>query len=110
RPLRRVPPVLRAVRDARDGADRRGARAARQRTEEAAVTGLELDWRFAEPGRVHFVWAVIAVVGLLGVLELRSRGALAAFLSPVMQRRLTAQASGIRTGVKLGLVAMSLLA
>jgi Ca-activated chloride channel family protein len=68
------------------------------------------DWRFAHVERVHLVWAAVAIVGLLAVLELRSRGALAAFLSPVMQRRLTAQASPARTGVKLGLVLLSLVA
>jgi Mg-chelatase subunit ChlD len=69
-----------------------------------------LDWHFVDVGRVHLVWAAIAIVALLAVLELRSRGALAAFLSPVMQRRLTAQASLTRTIVKLGLVLLSLLA
>jgi Ca-activated chloride channel family protein len=70
----------------------------------------EFDWRFAEPERIHLVWAALAIIGLLVVLELRSRGALASFLSPVMQRRLTAQASGLRSSVRLGLVGMSLLA
>jgi Ca-activated chloride channel family protein len=53
---------------------------------------------------------VIAIVGLLLVLELRSRGALASFLSPIMQRRLTAQASFTRTVVRLVLVLLALLA
>jgi Ca-activated chloride channel family protein len=44
------------------------------------------------------------------VLELRARGALGSFLSPVMQRRLTAQASLARTALKLSLVLLSLLA
>jgi Mg-chelatase subunit ChlD len=69
-----------------------------------------LDWHFVDVGRVHLVWAAIAIVALLAVLELRSRGALAAFLSPVMQRRLAAQPSLARTIVKLGLVLLSLLA
>ena len=38
------------------------------------------------------------------MLELRARDALSAFLSPVMQRRLTAQASFERTLLRLGLV------
>lgn len=68
------------------------------------------DWHFVDVDRIHLVWAAIALVGLLVVLELRSRGALAAFLSPVMQRRLTAQATLARTIVKLVLVLVSLLA
>ena len=67
-----------------------------------------LDWRFVDVGRVHLVWAALAIVGLLAVLEVRARGALTAFLSPVMQRRLTAQASLGRTVVKLVLVFASL--
>ncbi len=69
-----------------------------------------LDWHFAEPQLVHLVWAALAVVGLLAYLELRSRGAMAAFLSPVMQRRLTAQASTGRTALRLALVLGALLA
>lgn len=68
------------------------------------------DWKPLYPAAIHLVWAALAVVGLLVVLELRSRGALASFLSPVMQRRLTAQASFERTAVKLGLILLSLLA
>ncbi len=69
-----------------------------------------LDWRFEEVQRVHLVWAALAVVIGLGVLELRARGALSTFLSPVMQRRLTAQASPGRIALKLGLVLASMLA
>ena len=68
------------------------------------------DWRPLYPERIHLVWAALAIVGILFVLELRTRGALASFLSPVMQRRLTAQASFQRTIVRLGLVLLSLLA
>jgi Ca-activated chloride channel homolog len=69
-----------------------------------------IDWQFAEPGRVHLVWvALVAVIGL-GWLELRARSALTTFLSPVMQRRLTAQASRGRTAARLGLVLCALLA
>jgi Ca-activated chloride channel homolog len=67
------------------------------------------DWKPLHREAIHVVWAVLAVVGLLFVLELRSRGALAAFLSPVMQRRLTAQASFQRTIVKLVLILLALL-
>ena len=69
-----------------------------------------LDWKPVHSEAIHLVWAALAVVGILFVLELRARGALAAFLSPVMQRRLTAQASFQRTIVKLGLILLSLLA
>jgi Ca-activated chloride channel family protein len=68
---------------------------------------MALDWRHKE--LVHLVWLAVAVCGGLFVLELRSRGALSSFLSPVMQRRLTAQASFERSLVRLGLVFLSLL-
>ena len=65
---------------------------------------MSLDWHFVHVEYIHLVWLAIASVGGLVALELYGRDALAAFLSPVMQRRLTAQASLARTGVKLGLV------
>jgi Ca-activated chloride channel family protein len=68
------------------------------------------DWKPLYSSAIHLVWAALAIAGLLFVLELRSRGALAAFLSPVMQRRLTAQASFERTVVKLVLILAALLA
>jgi Ca-activated chloride channel family protein len=67
------------------------------------------DWRFVDVDRIHLVWAAIAIVALLGVLEVRARGALATFLSPVMQRRLTSQPSLARSFTKLGLVLASLV-
>ena len=69
-----------------------------------------IDWQFAEVQRIHLVWLALAVVIVLGVLELRSRSALGAFLSPVMQRRLTAQASLTRQVARLGLVLLAMLA
>ncbi|TMQ12245.1 MAG: VWA domain-containing protein [Deltaproteobacteria bacterium] len=66
--------------------------------------------RFAEVQRVHLVWLALAVVIGLAVLELRSRSALGAFLSPVMQRRLTAQAGLGRLAARLGLLLCALLA
>jgi Ca-activated chloride channel family protein len=69
-----------------------------------------IDWTFVHTERIHLVWAALAIVALLVVLELRGRDALAAFLSPVMQRRLTAQASLGRVLVKLGLVLLAMLA
>ena len=68
------------------------------------------DWHFVYVDRVHLVWAAIAIVALVGVLELRARGALGTFLSPVMQRRLTARASTSRAALRLVLVLGSLLA
>jgi Ca-activated chloride channel family protein len=69
-----------------------------------------IDWHFAAVGNVHLVWAAVVVVGVLATLELHARGAMTSFLSPVMQRRLTAQASLGRTIVRLGLVLACLLA
>ena len=66
------------------------------------------DWTWLHQGRVHWIWAVLAVLVVLVALELRSRDALARFLSPLMQRRLVARASGTRTGVRLGLAALAL--
>jgi Mg-chelatase subunit ChlD len=67
------------------------------------------DWHWAEGDRVHLVWVALALVAGLAVLELHARDALAAFLSPVMQRRLTAQASLERTVLRLALVLGCLL-
>lgn len=69
-----------------------------------------MDWSFRHLELIHLVWLALAITALLVVLELRGRDALAAFLSPVMQRRLTAQASLSRVLVKLGLVLLSMLA
>jgi Ca-activated chloride channel family protein len=69
-----------------------------------------IDWTPLYPARIHLVWLVIAVVVGLFLLELRSRDALSTFLSPVMQRRLTAQATFQRTIVRLGLIGLAMLA
>ena len=69
-----------------------------------------IDWQFAEVQRIHLVWLAIAIVVVLGVLELRNRSALGAFLSPVMQQRLTAQATTGRLITRLGLVLLAMLA
>ena len=69
-----------------------------------------IEWQFAEVGRVHLVWLALAVIIVLGVLELRNRSALGAFLSPVMQRRLTAQATTGRLAARLGLLLLAMLA
>lgn len=67
-----------------------------------------LSWKHLEA--VHLVWGVLAILGVLFVLEIRARGALSTFLSPIMQRRLTAQPSFVRALVRLGLIGASLLA
>lgn len=67
------------------------------------------DWQYEHLGRIHLVWAALAITGVLAFLELRTRGAMTEFLSPVMQRRLTAQASTSRLVVRLGLVLLAML-
>ena len=69
-----------------------------------------IDWQFAEVQRIHLVWIALVAVIALGALELRSRSALGAFLSPVMQRRLTAQPTLGRTLARLGLLLCAMLA
>jgi Ca-activated chloride channel homolog len=69
-----------------------------------------IDWQFAELSRVHLIWLALAAVIGLGALELRGRAALTSFLSPVMQRRLTAQASVGRVALRLALVLAALVA
>lgn len=61
-------------------------------------------WKPVHPSYIHFVWLAVIVIAIAVVLELRARDALSAFLSPIMQRRLTAQASFERTLLRLGLV------
>jgi Ca-activated chloride channel family protein len=65
---------------------------------------------FQEPGWIWFGWLAIVVVGLLFALEVNARDALSTFLSPVMQRRLTAQSSMARVVVRLVLVLLSMFA
>ena len=67
-------------------------------------------WLPMHPERVHLVWLAVAIVVGLFLLEQRSRGALSSFLSPVMQRRLTAQASFERTIVRLVFILIAMLA
>ena len=68
------------------------------------------DWTWKHDGWIHLVWAVIGLMAVLIVLELRGRDALARFLSPRMQRRLAVRPSITRAIVRLALVAVSLLA
>src|SRR5262249_50197619 len=71
---------------------------------------LMFDWHFVDVGWIHLVWAALAIVGVLVYLELRARGVMSLFLSPVMQRRLTARASIERTVLRLALVLAAMLA
>ena len=68
-----------------------------------------IDWHFVDVERIHLVWLALAIVGLLGYLELRNRNAMAAFLSPVMQRRLAAQASLGTVALRLGLLLCAMI-
>ena len=69
-----------------------------------------MGWSFVHTERVHLVWAALLLAGLLLWLELRGRGRLAAFLSPVMHARLAVQASLRRVLVKNGLLLAAMLA
>ena len=71
---------------------------------------MMLDWYFVDVDRVHLVWVALAIAGGLFALEMRSRDAMSSFLSPVMQRRRTAQASLERTVLRLVLVLFAMLA
>ncbi len=68
------------------------------------------DWDWVHPGRVHWLWAVLALVAALAALEWRGRDALGRFLSPVMQRRLVTRPSVGRTVARLVLVTVALFA
>jgi Ca-activated chloride channel family protein len=69
-----------------------------------------MGWHFVEVQRIHLVWLALVIVAGLFALELHGRNALSTFLSPVMQRRLTAQASLSRIATRLGLVLLAMLA
>lgn len=69
-----------------------------------------IGWQFAEVQRIHLVWLALVVVIALGALELRNRSALETFLSPAMQRRLTAQAGLGRMIARLALLLCAMLA
>ncbi|MBX3161048.1 MAG: VWA domain-containing protein [Deltaproteobacteria bacterium] len=68
------------------------------------------DLHFDNPDRVHFLWLALAITIGLFVLELRGRDALSSFLSPAMQRRLTARASAAASAVRLGLLFVAMAA
>ncbi len=62
------------------------------------------DWDYRNKELIHLLWVALAITGGLAFLELRSRDALASFLSPVMQRRLTTKSSLERTLLRLVLI------
>jgi Ca-activated chloride channel family protein len=68
------------------------------------------DWNWVEVERIHLVWAALGLTAALFGLELRSRNVMGTFLSPVMQRRLTAQASIGRVVLRLSLLLLAMLA
>ena len=68
------------------------------------------DWNWVEVERIHLVWAALGVTVALFGLEVRSRNLMGTFLSPVMQRRLTAQASMGRVVLRLSLLLLAMLA
>lgn len=61
-------------------------------------------WSWAAIEWVHLMWVAVLLVAGLAVLEVRSRGALQRFLSPVMLRRLAAASSGARVALRLSLL------
>jgi uncharacterized protein YegL len=60
-----------------------------------------MSWTWVNVERIHLVWVALVVVGVLFALELAHRNALATFLSPIMQRRLTDHRDLGRTIAKL---------
>ncbi len=67
-----------------------------------------LTWHWAAIEWVHLMWVAVALIAGLAVLEVRSRGALVRFLSPVMLRRLAAASSGSRVALRLALLWLAL--
>jgi Ca-activated chloride channel family protein len=75
-----------------------------------ALFAILPDWDWVHRGRVHWLWAVLALVAVLAALEWHGRDALGRFLSPLMQRRLVTRPSITRTVVRLVLVTIALFA
>jgi Ca-activated chloride channel family protein len=67
-------------------------------------------WTTVHDELVHLIWAAVAIVGVLGWLEVKNRDALGGFLSPEMQRQLSARPSGTRTATRLTLIFLALVA
>jgi Ca-activated chloride channel family protein len=75
-----------------------------------ALFAILPDWDWVHRSRVHWLWAVLALVAVLAALEWHGRDALGRFLSPLMQRRLVTRPSITRTVVRLVLVTIALFA
>jgi Ca-activated chloride channel family protein len=69
-----------------------------------------IDWHFVHGERILLVWLALAIAGGMLVLELRGRDAMSAFLSPIMQRRLSASTATWLRVLKVGLVFVAMLA
>jgi Ca-activated chloride channel family protein len=69
---------------------------------------IDLDW--AHPERVHLLWAVLALVGVLAWLELRSHDLLGRFVSQVMAGRLAERLPRGARMARLGLIGLCLVA
>jgi Ca-activated chloride channel family protein len=67
------------------------------------------EWTFAHRDWVHLAWVAVAIVIVLGVLELRTRDALGRFLSPEMQRRLATRPSNTYAITRIGLFGLALV-
>ncbi len=70
------------------------------------MNGFDFTWAHAE--RVHWIWLAVAIVVGLGALEIQRSDALARFMSPAMQARLTWRPSRERVFARLGLVLLAL--
>lgn len=67
-----------------------------------------LTWHWEAIEWVHLMWVALLLIAGLTVLEVRSRGALQRFLSPVMVRRLTAASTRSRLALRLALLWLAL--
>jgi Ca-activated chloride channel family protein len=67
------------------------------------------DWTFVHVERIHLVWFALVIIGGLFALEIAQRNAMASFLSPAMQPRLTERASTTRMVIRLSLTFVSML-
>lgn len=67
------------------------------------------EFRFADPERVHVIWAVLVLTAVLVALELRSSGALDRFISRVLQGRLVARTSRVRRIARAACLGLTML-
>jgi Ca-activated chloride channel homolog len=67
-----------------------------------------LTWHWEAIEWVHLMWVALLLIAGLTVLEVRSRGALQRFLSPVMVRRLAAASTRSRLALRLALLWLAL--